>query len=88
VDVNYTFEYSAEATYDDPDMMSYDSEDGTSISWGSKTTTVTRREAWVRADMTVAFKGLDPKEFKVESASITEPRHSIGVRIYDPRDEK
>ena len=69
-------------------MMSYDSEDGTSISWGSRTTTVHGREAWVRADVTVAFKGLDPKEFKVESASITEPRHSIGVRIYDPRDDK
>jgi hypothetical protein len=37
--------------------------------------------------VTVAFKGFDPKEFKVESASITEPHHSIGVRIYDPRDD-
>lgn len=88
VDVNYTFTYSAEATYDDPDMVSYDSETGTSMSWGSATKTVDGREAWVRADVTVAFKGLDLTQFKVESASITEPRRSIGVRIYDPRDEK
>lgn len=88
VDVNYTLTFSAEATYDDPDTMSYDSETGTSMSWGSRTTEVRGREAWVRADVTVSFKGLEPAQFKIEGASITEPSRSIGVRIYDPRDDK
>ena len=88
VDVNYALEYSAEATYDDPDTMSYDSETGTAKARGSRTKIVQGREAWVRADVSVAFKGLDANEFKVESASISEPRDSIGIRIYDPREEK
>src|SRR5712692_469348 len=48
VDVNYTLVYSAEATYDDPDTMSYDSETGTAMAWGTTTKTVDGREAWVR----------------------------------------
>jgi multidrug resistance efflux pump len=55
---------------------------------GSKTTEVRGRAAWVRADVTVSFHGFDAAQFKVERASITEPRNSIGVRIYDPRDDK
>jgi len=36
VDLSYSIDYEADATYDDPDTQSYDSETGTVMSWAPK----------------------------------------------------
>ena len=87
VEVLYAIEYEAEVTYDDPDMVQYDSETGESISWGMRNETV-RRETHARADVGVIFEGLDPDEFRVNYITVTEPNDAFGVPLYDPRDDK
>jgi hypothetical protein len=85
VEMTYTLAYQADATYDDPDSQSYDSETGNVYSWGSRETTV-NRDAWARAEVRVRFKGIDPDEFGIDSVEVPEPGDSIGIQLEeDPR---
>jgi hypothetical protein len=87
VQVRYHLEYEADVSYDDPDMMSYDSETGQTFSWGTKEDTV-YRQAYALADVQVSFEGLDPDWFEIDDVTVTEPSDSMGVELYDPRDDK
>ena len=87
VEVLYVIEYEAEVTYDDPDMVHYDSETRESVSWGTIDATV-RRDTYARADVGVVFEGLEPDQFRVNYITVTEPNDSFGVPLYDPRDDK
>ena len=80
VEVLYAIEYEAEVTYDDPDMVQYDSESGESHSWGMRNETV-RRETHARADVGVIFEGLDPDKFRVNYITVAEPNEAFGVPL-------
>jgi hypothetical protein len=68
-------------------MMSYDSETGQTFSWGRKEDTV-YRQAYALADVQVSFDGLDSAWFEIDDVTVTEPSDSMGVELYDPRDDK
>lgn len=87
VEMTYSLEYQADATYDDPDSQSYDSETGNVMSWGSRESTI-HRDAWARAEVRVRFKGIDPTEFAIESVEVPESGDSIGIRLEEPIDYK
>lgn len=87
VEVSFSVDYEAIVSYDDPDMMSYDSETSQAFSWGTREDTV-HRKTLVRAEVGVTFDGLDPWCFEVTYVTVTEPADSFGVPLYDPRDDK
>lgn len=87
VEVSFKIDYEADVSYDDPDMMSYDSETGQTFSWATREDTVHRR-AFVRAEVGVIFDGLDPDNFDINYITVTDPADSFGVPLYDPRDDK
>jgi len=55
--VSFSFEFTAEASFADPDMQSYDSETGEPFSWGTSEETV-RRRGRARTELSVCLKGL------------------------------
>ena len=87
VEMTYSLEYEADATYDDPDSQSYDSATGNVMSWGSRESTI-HCDAWARAEIRVRFKDIDPAEFAIEGVDVPEPSDSVGIHLEDPRDYK
>jgi hypothetical protein len=85
--VSFLLEYTAEASFGDPDMQSYDSETGETFSWGTKEETVHRRGR-ARVELSVWFEGLDPGSVQIKNVRLVEPSESVGIDVYDPRDFK
>ena len=85
--VSFLLEYTAEASFADPDMQSYDSETGETFSWGTKEETVHRRGR-ARVELSVWFEGLDPGSVQIKNVRLVEPSESVGIDVYDPRDFK
>jgi hypothetical protein len=85
--VSFSLEYTADASFADPDMQSYDNETGETFSWGTKEETVHRRGR-ARAELSVWFEGLDSSTIQIKNVRLVEPGDSVGIDVYDPRDFK
>lgn len=87
VEVSFSLKYTAQASFADPDMQSYDSETGETFSWGTKEETV-HRAGWARAELSVWFQGMRPASVQIENIRLVQPSESVGIDVYDPRDYK
>jgi hypothetical protein len=78
-----TIEFEADASYDNLDTASYDSEDKVLIPWETVERTVKYSEV-VQADLTILFNTIHPHNSEIEKLNLHTPKD---VSVYAEEDD-
>lgn len=83
--VEFTFEFVADLSYDDPDMSVWDSEDGELMVFGTKHEQI-ERQLQVSAEVGIVFDGLDPDGLQLNYVNLDEPSDPVFLKTQDDFD--